>query len=223
MATAAPTLPRPEPFYPDSDGMPMAEKTIQYRYLTLIKGGLEVVFRERADVFIAGDLFWYPVEGAPEIRTAPDVLVALGRPKADRRSYQQWREGNLPPQVVFEIASPGNRLPQMIEKFRFYERYGVQEYYVYDPDEGELSGWQREGEQLRLIPAMQGWVSPLLGVRFELSGTELRLSGPDGRPFATYEELAEQRDRAEAQLEEQRARADRLQARLRELGLPDEA
>ncbi|MGD1852470.1 MAG: hypothetical protein ACFCBU_18435 [Cyanophyceae cyanobacterium] len=37
------------------------------------------------EIFVAGDLFWYPVEGRADIYVAPDVLVAVGRPK-DKRS-----------------------------------------------------------------------------------------------------------------------------------------
>src|SRR5437016_2428062 len=95
--------------YPDSDGQPMADNTLQYEYITLIKGGLDIVFADVADVFVAGDLLWYAVEGEPTIRQAPDVLVAFGRPKGYRGSYRQWEEDNIPPQVVFEILSPGNR------------------------------------------------------------------------------------------------------------------
>jgi Uma2 family endonuclease len=236
--------PSGEVHYPETDGEPMAENTKQYRYLTMIKGGLEVVFRERADVFIAGDLFWYPVEGANAIRVAPDVLVALGRPKGDRSSYLQWREAGIPPQVVFEVLSPGNREDALQEKFQFYQRHEVQEYYTYDPDTGELEGWQRQGPELRPIPQIEGWTSPLLGVRFELDGLHLRLLGPDGRPFATYEDLALERDRAQRErdaeharaererqraeqerqrAEEARKRAERLAARLRELGVDPEA
>src|SRR4051794_37273733 len=47
--------------YPESDGEPMAENTVQYDWITTIKGGLDVVFRHAPDVFVAGDLFWYPV------------------------------------------------------------------------------------------------------------------------------------------------------------------
>lgn len=57
---------------------------------------------------------------------APDVMVVFGRPKGDRGSYQQWREDNIPPQVVFELLSPGNRLAEMVRKLRFSERYGVE-------------------------------------------------------------------------------------------------
>jgi Uma2 family endonuclease len=32
-------------------------------------------------------------------------MVVFGRSKGDRGSYQQWKEDNIPPQVVFEILS----------------------------------------------------------------------------------------------------------------------
>ncbi|MGQ9881557.1 MAG: Uma2 family endonuclease [Armatimonadota bacterium] len=66
--------------------------------------------------------------------------MAFGRPKGHRRSYKQWGKDNTPPHVVFEILSPSNYFRPMLEKFRFYERYGVQEYYQYDPETGVLEG-----------------------------------------------------------------------------------
>ena len=75
--------------------------------------------------------------------------------------------------LVTRPIPPTNPLAEMIRKFRFYERYGVEEYYVYDLDKGELSGWQRKGEKLEEIEQMMGWVSPRLGVRFEWEKGEL--------------------------------------------------
>jgi Uma2 family endonuclease len=218
--------------YPDSDGQPMADNTLQFEWITTIKGGTEALFRDREDVFVAGDLLWYPVEGRPDIRAAPDTLVAFGRPKGYRGSYIQWREAGIAPQVVFEVLCPNNRLGEMFRKYRFYERYAVEEYYIYDPDRGELTGFVREGDELREIPEMRGWVSPRLAVRFDLDGTDLCLTGPDGRRFASYLELTEQRDelahqrddavreRDEAARERDAAQAEaaRLATRLRELG-----
>lgn len=111
--------------YPDSDGEPIAENTLQFEWIVTIKGNLDLIFADRGDVFVAGDLLWYPVHGDPKIRTAPDALVAIGRPKGYRGSYRQWREGGIAPQVVFEVLSPGNRAGEMKEKFGFYERFGV--------------------------------------------------------------------------------------------------
>jgi Uma2 family endonuclease len=211
--------------YPGSDGQPMAENTKQYDWITTIKGNLDILYATDPQVFIAGDLFWYSVEGHPEIRQAPDVLIVFGRPKADRGSYQQWREANIAPQVVFEILSPGNTVVEMNRKFRFYERYGVEEYYLYDPDTGDLQGWRRLVHHLVSISDLHDWVSPRLGIRFVLSPEGLLLYQPDGTPFLTFVELALRAERAEARAAQAEARAARLAARLRELGLepePDE-
>jgi Uma2 family endonuclease len=76
--------------YPDSDGQPMADNTKPFRWIVMIKENLELLFRDRPDVFVAGDLLWYPVAGDNTLRQAPDALVVFGRPKGDRGSYQQW-------------------------------------------------------------------------------------------------------------------------------------
>jgi Uma2 family endonuclease len=215
MSTSTPADARAKVVYPDSDGLPMSDNTPQFRWIVTIKEGLEALFRDRPDVFVAGDLLWYPVEGHPEVRSAPDAMVAFGRPKGYRGSYRQFEEGGIAPQVVFEVRSPGNRDTEMTRKFQFYERYGVEEYYLCDPDGPELSGWLREGDRLGAIAEPNGWVSPRLGIRFDLWGPEPVIDGPDARRFLTYVELAEERDA-------ERARADRLAARLRELGIDPE-
>ena len=194
--------------YPETDGQPMAENTIQYRWIVTIQGGLDAQYRNDPNVFVAGDLFWYPVEGHPEIHKAPDVMVALGRPKEDRGSYMNWLEDDISPQVVFEILSPGNRAQEIQDKFEFYQRYGVEEYYVYDPEEVQLTGWQRDGEQLVEIPGMEGWLSPRLGIRFDLSGPELQIFGADGRRFLSYVEVIAQRDEQEREKEQARQQAE---------------
>jgi Uma2 family endonuclease len=223
MTTYEPLV-RPKIVYPESDGQPMADNTLQFHWIVTIEGGIDALYRDDPNVFVAGDLLWYPVEGRPEIRMAPDIMVVFGRPKGHRGSYQQWREENIAPQVAFEILSPGNRAAEMIKKFRFYERHGVDEYYLYDPDSGELSGWLRVDNELTEIETMVGWISPRLGIRFEIERGELVLYRPDGRRFASYVELEQQAEQALQQAEHERERADKLAARLRALGVnPDEA
>jgi Uma2 family endonuclease len=233
--------------YPESNGEAIADNTRQFRWIMTIQGGLDVVFREREDVFVAGALLWYPVEGEPAICRGPDVMVAFGRPKGDRSSYRQWEEGGVAPQVVFEVLSPNNTRQEMDDKFVFYDHYGVEEYYLYDPDANRLSGWQRVGGRLKAIAAIDGWTSPLLGVRFIIAGGELQIIGLDGLQFLTYVGLqrraeqaleragratqiayeaevraAEARQRADQ--EQQRAdqeqqRVERLMAKLRAMGI----
>jgi hypothetical protein len=152
--------------------------------------------------------------------------------------------------VVFEILSPGNRDREMEEKFAFYEDHGVEEYYLYYPNESELRGWRRVEGRLEAIPQMHDWVSPHLGIRFDMSESELILIGPDGRRFLTFQELVERQEResqraeqaerqareaqryateaqqqaelAQRQVELQNQRAERLAAQLRALGVDPE-
>jgi Uma2 family endonuclease len=186
------TITAPKIIYPETDGKPMAENTKQFDYIVLIKEGLEATFAENPDVFIAGDLFWYPVEGNPRIVYAPDIMVAIGRPKGFRKSYRQWEEADIAPQVVFEVLSPGNRLSEMMKKFIFYQQYGVQEYYVYDPDENTLEGWLRKNDVFEEISNMEGWESPRLQVKFSLENYMLVIYRKDGTRFRTYTELSQE-------------------------------
>ena len=74
-------------YYADSDGKPMADNTKQFRWIVTIKENIDLLFAADPNVFVAGDLLWYPVEGDNTIRNAPDAMVVFGRPKGDRGSY----------------------------------------------------------------------------------------------------------------------------------------
>src|SRR4028119_1686975 len=201
-------LAKEEIIYPSSDGQPMADSTIQYQWITKIQGGCDALFKDDPNVFVAGDLLWYPVEGSNTICQAPDVMIVFGVPKGARRSYRQWTENNIPPQVVFEIRSFSDSQTKMNKKLAFYNRYGVEEYYLYDPEDAELSGWQRIEGLLEVIEPMSGWVSPRLGVRFELTEQGLELYRPDGQRFLSYLELEEQRELQAQRAEQEAQRAE---------------
>ena len=162
--------------YPCSDGKPMADSTIQYRWIVTIKENVDLLLEDDPLVFVAGDLFWYPFPAKDAVpdettRQAPDVMVVFGAAKGERRSYRQFRENNIPPQVVFEILSHSNKTKkgrgEMQKKFEFYQKHGVEEYYLYDPEDLVLQGWQRRGKKLKRILNMDQWVSPRLGIRFD--------------------------------------------------------
>jgi Uma2 family endonuclease len=231
MTPIAAGTPTPHTDYPDSDGLPTSDNTLQFRWIVTIQGNLDLLFANDPTVFVAGDHLIYPVEGDNRTRQAPDVYVAFGRPKGDRGSYKVWEENGIFPQVVFEVLSPGNRHGEMARKFLFYETYGAEEYYILDPDRLTMEGYLNRPAGFTDVPDMDGWVSPRLGVRFAL-GADLELFYPDGRRFLTFVELGQlqaetarraeqERTRAEqerARYEQERQRADKLAARLRELG-----
>ncbi|MEH2366152.1 Uma2 family endonuclease [Nostoc sp.] len=223
MVTQLPSSTQKGIIYPDSDGQPMADNTKQFELIVWIKNNLELLFGNDPNVFVAGDLLWYSVEDDNKLRQAPDVMVVFGRSKGYRGSYQQWLEDNIPPQVVFEIWSPGNRISKMAKKLEFYERYGVEEYYLYEPDVVDLTGWQRRNSRLEVIDQMVGWVSPRLGVRFELTEEELQIYRPDGDRFLTFLELDQQRQQERQRAEQAEAQLEALRALLQERGInPDQ-
>lgn len=131
----------PQVLYPDSDGQPMAENTLQYRWIVRLVSNLKRLLKDQI-AFVAGDLLWYPmpVEVPPAPSQAPDAMVVLGRPQGDRGSYKQWEEDNIAPQVVFEILSPSNSAREMLAKQAFYGQYGVLEMYFYDPESWDFWG-----------------------------------------------------------------------------------
>ena len=212
--------------YPESDGRPMSDNTVQFRWITTLVLNIDAL----RDDFVAGDLLWYPVEGRSDIRVAPDVLVALGRPKGDRGSYRQWEEGGVAPAVVMEVLSPNNTAREMIEKLAFYDRYGVQEFYVLDPDVEVVERFVRRGGVLGPTAPQETIRSSALGLTFERADEKLVVRGPDGSPFRSFGELmaerdsaAAERDAAAAERDAAKAQAERLAARLRALGVdPDE-
>lgn len=97
---------------------------------------------------------------------------------------------------------------------------------MYDPDINNLVGFLRRDDILEMIEDIDGWKSPRLGIRFQLSQPELNIYYPNGDRFSTYNEekqkVLEKKERAEKEKEradKEKERADKLEAKLRELGV----
>jgi Uma2 family endonuclease len=201
-------------YYPESDGKPMADNTRQFRWIVVLFGNLAAWFRDRADVFVSGNQLWYPVEGDPNTCAAPDVYVVFGRPEGDRGSYKQWEEDDVPMTVVFEVLSPVNDAWEMIDKLAFYNEHGVEEYYVFDPEKNTLAVFLRQGVAFRRVWKVDGFVSPRLGIRFQMTTPEMSVYYPNGERFLTFEEVQAER----LQQKERADRAEQQANRLARLG-----
>lgn len=198
-----------EIFYPESDGKPMADSMTQAQWMVLIMDNLTNWFRDDPQVLVAVDLLWYPVEGNAKITLAPDVMIVFGRPKYPRPSYKQWEERGIGPQVVFEILSDSNKMGEMIAKSEFYQRYGVEEFYLYDPETGGLEVILYTSEGMRFFPIEDEWVSPRLGIRFvPQPRAPMELYLPDGAPFRSFTEQSTLTEYAKQQTREARERAE---------------
>ncbi len=206
----APATPAPkadEASYPCSDSQPMAETTLHVQAIILLLQALQDVFRSAADVFVAADLFWYWEEGNPNARKAPDIMVVRGVPKRDRRSFLSWQENHAVPAVIIEIASQGTWREDLYEKRPLYERLGVREYFLFDPEalylRPALQGFRRSDQGL-LVPiepdAGDRLLCQELGLYLRAEGAMIRLTDArTGQPVWTKDE---QIARLQAQLEQ---------------------
>lgn len=194
--------------YPSSDGQPMAETGIHVVAIMHLHQALEDFFVDRADVFIASDMFWYWEKGNKTACIAPDVMVVPGVPSSSvrqRRSFFTWREGGAVPAVVFEMASENTWRIDHGEKRTRYQQLKVHEYFIFDPEalyqNPPLQGFRLHGSTYRRIRTSA--IESVLGFRMQAEGTMLRLlDSQTGHPIPTR---AEQVQRANARLDQAQA------------------
>ena len=216
-------LEEPKLVYPESDGKPMGETGIHVRAMMQLHLALEEFFKPRQDVYIATDMFWYWKEGRTKT-VAPDVMVILGvNSRPERRSFFTWKENGAVPAVVFEMASAGTWKTDLIRKRRLYQRRGVKEYFIFDPEHLYLRpcllGFRLQGRRSEPLFAVDDILSSDLGFDMRPEGEMLRLiDRTTGIPIATPAETMERARQAEQQVRaaEQQARAAEQQARAAE-------
>ena len=196
-------IPSTAPPSPGRDRVPLIGRTahgetgIHVQAIMLLFQGLVDVLPETD--FIAADMFWYWEEGQPKSCVAPDVMVVKGVGRSYRRSFFTWREGGAVPCVVFEMASENTWREDLGKKRRLYERLGVREYIMFDP-EGEylrprLMGFRLvEGHYELIEPDADDRLrSEELGLGMKAEGLMLRLfDGTTGDPVPTRQERVEQ-------------------------------
>ncbi len=115
MATIAPTVETAQIIYPEHDGKPMGETDSHRQEMMDAIATLIEFYRERPDVYVAGNLLLYYEQGNPSAVVSPDVFVVLGIPKRLRRTYKLWEE-QRPPTVVIEVSSRSTRLEDLGNK-----------------------------------------------------------------------------------------------------------
>lgn len=205
--------------YPESDGNPMGETDKHRQLMINLIETLKAWFAAEPNVYVSGNLRCYYDEGNKHVSISPDVFVVRGVANHDRRVYLLWEEPA--PNVVLEISSKKTRKEDFGKKKDLYAWLGVREYFVYDPEaklRAPLRAFRLHGGDLVEEMVVGNRVrSDELGMELVNTGETLRLYHPPTKqllltPAESY-----------AHAEEVAARADRLAAKLRELGFdPDQ-
>ncbi|QDU22478.1 Uma2 family endonuclease [Urbifossiella limnaea] len=201
---------QPRNDYPTSDGKPMAETDLHRDLMAEVIQTLKWWFRDRADVYVSGNLLVYYEKGNKRIHVAPDAFVVPGIGNHLRENYLLWQEGRGLDFVV-ELTSKTTMMEDIETKYNLYvEKLAVKEYVLFDPREEYLTPsfqmYRRFGAGFRHVKPTTGrFTSRVLGLGLERHGTSLRFRDP-----ATGELLPTPTERADA--ESHRASAEAVRA-----------
>ena len=122
-----------EAIYPSEEKKKLGETDYQHIQISILEQQLRIFLSEKKDVYLASDLIVYYEEGNPNRRFAPDLMVCFDVENKKRRSYKIWEE-KIVPSVIIEVASEATWQKDVTTKRRLYEKLGVVEYYVIDPE-----------------------------------------------------------------------------------------
>ena len=210
--------------YPSSDGRPMAETPLHAKRMMETGYAFLTRYRDRRDVFVGFNNLVYDEPGNPRRHLSPDVFVAFGVADREREIYKLWEEET--PAFVLEITSKTTRREDRRKMVR-YARWGVREYFLYDP-RGDylnpaLQGYSLAGGEYRrleervLANGKRGILAREVGLGLWLDGDMLRLHDPaTGRDLYTPDDERHARQAAQAEAIEAQAAAREAQAAARE-------
>lgn len=230
-AAAMAEVPKPPTDLVFDDGEPLETNRHRIAMNVLIDSVLAVM-AGREDFFVGGNMFVYYSRSQAMNRDfrGPDFFVAQDVDGSrERQGWVVWEEDGRYPDVIVELMSPSTAKVDKGVKKTLYERtFHTADYYVYDPfDSQSLEGWHL-GENQRyqpLIASERGWLwCETLGLWLGTWEGSIRREPPTGtcQWLRFYDRqgnlvlLPEEAERQRAQQERQRA--ERLAARLRELG-----
>ena len=209
-----------EIIYPSSDGEPLAE-TQQHVLAILMALALLRLYLQEQQAVVFADQYLYYIEGNSRARVAPDVMVVFDIEKRLYANYKIW-EGQQTPAIIFEVTSAGTKETDWNFKKTLYEQLGVTEYWLFDPY-GEWVAEQLQGYRLNedgVYKPIRDNCSEVLQLKLQAEEYLIGFYRLDnGEKLLTPEELYSANLAANQRVEQEKARADRLAEKLRQLGV----
>jgi Uma2 family endonuclease len=211
---------------PVSDVAPIAETDMHAQLMSDLRFALNAHFRDDPQVYIGINTMMYWVKGDNARNNVPDVFAVFGVSKEPpRASWKLWGEGKAP-DVVFEVSSRKTWREDLYEKWRTYERLGVREYFIFDPQYDYLPepliAWRLVEKQFVSQPVDGGvYYSDILGLELVNTGETLRLRDPQSYQFLPTEgEEVAARQKAENRVKQSEAEVEWLRKELAGLKKP---
>lgn len=199
---------------------PEMESSLHYMQLLLLVTCLEWLWRGRNDFFIGANLTIYFSRQQLRNRDfgGPDFFLVKQIQRRPRNAWVVWEEDGKYPNLIIELLSTSTATTdRTLKKDLYQERFRTPEYFWFSPDSLEFEGFKLVGQYQAIAPNERGWRwSEELGLYLGVEEGKLRYFTPSGDKLPTPEEAAVQ---AQAELEQERQRAERLAERLRLLGI----
>jgi Uma2 family endonuclease len=215
---------------PCDDGEPMETQRHKMQMDLLI----EVLYpwlEQRDNGYVGGNMFVY--YSSHQLKNqdfrGPDFFAVLDVPKGERKSWVVWDEGKAPDVIIELLSESTAQQDKTIKKLIYQNQMRIPEYFWYDPfAPDDWQGFQLVGgfyQALNLIN--DHYVSEKLNLALvrwsgDYEGVEavwLRWVTLDGKLLPTKSERLRQ---AEDREEQAQAQAEKLAAKLREMGInPD--
>ncbi len=209
------------------DGEPLSSNRHRIAMNVLIDSALTAL-QERSDFFTGGNMFVYYSRDQAMNRDfrGPDFFAVLDVDGSrERQGWVIWEEEGRYPDVIIELMSPSTAKVDKTTKKRLYERtFRTADYYIYDPfNPQSLEGWHLDAKQRYqpLVANNRGWLwCESLSLWLGTWDGSIRREPPAGtcqwlRFYDSQENLVLL---PEEVAEIAQSKAERLEARLRELG-----
>ena len=200
---------------------PPLESDLHRQQMDLLIDSLEWWWHERDDFYASGNLtiYYNPDQIKSRDFRGPDFFVVLGTERRPRKSWVVWGEGGKYPNLIVEILSESTAaVDKGLKKQIYQDIFRTPDYFWFDPETLEFAGFVLVGGQYQpLEPNPQGWLwSQQLELNLGIHERKLRFFTTEGQLVLTEAED----ERQQKELAQQRA--ERLAAKLRELGVnPD--
>lgn len=214
---------------------PEMESSEHYTQLALLVSCLEWLWRDKNDFFIGANLTIYFSRQQLKNRDfrGPDFFLIKNTEKRPRKSWVVWEENGQYPDLIIELLSDSTAfIDRSLKKELYQDRFHTLEYFWFSPENLELAGFRlQEGKYQPIIQTENGlyWCESL-GLFLGIYEDKLRYFTIERKLVPTPQEsaLEAQNIALEAQAKvleaeemalSEKQRADKLAAKLRELGI----